>query len=422
MMNFILRGSVCYSKSPTELVTLEKGYVVCKDNVCEGVYTEIPEAYKAYPVKDCGERIIIPGMADLHTHAPQYTFRGLGMDKELLDWLNAYTFPEEAKYEDEGYARQAYQKFASDLKQTTTTRACIFGTIHPHSTEILMEQLEATGLITYVGKVNMDQNAPDYLCESSAAESVIATEKWINTVQSKFKNTKPMITPRFVPSCSGELLEKLHDVQEKYQLPVQSHLSENMGEIQLVQELFPQSSCYADVYHQYGLIDKECKTVMAHCVYCSEEEMKLLKENQVYVAHCPESNANLASGIAPIRKYMEHHIPIGLGSDVAAGSKLSIFYAMQDAIVMSKMRWRLVDNSLAPLTFEEAFYLATKGGGSFFGKVGSFEPGYEFDAVILDDKNLETLLQLSIKERAERMMYLADDRNIVGKYVAGKEV
>ena len=161
---------------------------------------------------------------------------------------------------------------------------------------------------------------------------------------------------------------------------------------------------------------------MAHCVHSTEEEQKIMKEQGVFVAHCPESNTNLSSGIAPIRRYLEQGISVGLGSDVAAGTSLSMFHAMAMAIQCSKLRWRLTDQSLAPLTVSEAFYLATKGGGAFFGKVGSFEDGYEFDAVVVDDAGIRSPRRLTVKERIERLLYLAEDRHITAKYICGRKI
>ena len=217
-------------------------------------------------------------------------------------------------------------------------------------------------------------------------------------------------------------MEKLKGIQEQYGLPVQSHLSENMGEIAWVKELCPWSECYGDVYDHFGLFGGDVKTIMAHCVWSGEEETERLRERGVYVAHCPQSNTNLSSGIAPVRRYLDQGLKVGLGTDVAGGSSASVFRAMADAIQVSKLRWRLQDESLKPLTFTEAFYLGTKGGGSFFGKVGSFEADYEFDALVLNDSGLRHPQPLSLQERLERFIYLADERHIEAKYVAGKKV
>jgi len=147
-----------------------------------------------------------------------------------------------------------------------------------------------------------------------------------------YKNVKPILTPRFIPTCSDALMEKLSLLQKKYHLPAQSHLSENLGEIQWVSELCPDTAFYGEAYAKHGMFGGSCKTIMAHCVYSNEAEIALMKAQGVFVAHCPESNTNLLSGIAPVRTYLDQGIHTGLGSDMAAGTSLSIFKAMAMAI------------------------------------------------------------------------------------------
>ena len=420
--NFVLKGNICYSEDPRTLKMVEQAYLVCRDGKSAGIFKEIPAQFEDYPLEDCKDTLIIPGLVDLHIHAPQFSLRGMGMDLELLDWLNTNTFPEEAKYADLEYAKKAYGIFAESMKRSATTRSCIFGTIHRQATELLMDLMEETGLKTMVGKVNMDRNSPDYLREQSAEESGQETLLWLKETGSRYKNVKPILTPRFIPTCTDELMERLGKLQKEYGLPLQSHLSENQGEVAWVKELCPASRFYGDAYDQFGLFGENGKTIMAHCVSSSEDEIELIKERGVYIAHCPQSNTNLSSGIAPVRTYLDRKVNMGLGSDVAGGSGESIFRAMADAIQVSKLRWRLKDESLKPLTVEEAFYLGTAGGGSFFGKVGSFREGYEFDALILDDSGLPYPQTLTLKERLEWFIYLSDDRHLRGKYVGGNRI
>ena len=342
MRRFVMKGNICYSNDNKELCVIENGYVVSEDGICQGVYEQLPEKYQMIPCYDYTDRLIIPGFTDLHVHAPQYSFRGLGMDLELLDWLNTHTFVEEAKYQELAYAEKAYDIFADDMRKSATTRACVFGTIHNEATLLLMEKLEEAGIKGFVGKVNMDRNSPDYLCEASAAQSAKDTEEWIKASK-QFENIRPILTPRFIPTCTDELMEELSDLQKKYDLPMQSHLSENFGEIAWVQELCPDTSFYGEAYNKYGMFGNDCKTIMAHCVHSTEDEIKMMKDQGVFIAHCPESNTNLSSGVAPIRKYLDMGMKIGLGSDVAAGSTLSMFTAMSMAIQCSKLRWRLSD-------------------------------------------------------------------------------
>ena len=419
---FALKGTICYSISPQELSVTPNSYLICSQGKCAGIFPVLPEKYRGIPCTDYKDDLIIPGLTDLHVHAPQYTFRASGMDLELLDWLNTYAFPQEARYENLEFARSAYSIFAEDMKKSPNTRACIFGTLHVPATELLMELMDKTGLKTMIGKVNMDRNGSPILQETSAEASAQATVTWIEDTLNRFENTTPILTPRFTPACTDQLMAKLSQIQKKYHLPMQSHLSENFGEIEWVKELCPDTHFYGEAYHQFQLFGGDCPTIMAHCVHSSEEELALMKKQGVYVAHCPQSNTNLSSGIAPARHYLEAGLHVGLGSDIAGGTSLSILRAMADAIQVSKLYWRLVDSSAKPLTLEEAFYLGTEGGGSFFGKVGSFREGYEFDAVILNSSTIPTPLSLSPKDRLERLVYLSDDRNITGKYVSGRKI
>ena len=427
--SFVMKGNVCQTLDPKELDLHAHAFVVCVNGVSKGVFDVLPEEYASLPLYDYGDMLILPGMVDLHVHAPQYAFRGMCMDLELMDWLNRYTFPEEEKYEDLEYAEKAYGMFVDALKKGATTRACIFATRHRFATELLMKLMEESGLVSYVGKVNMDREASQALTEDSAEISAYTTFGWINAVKDRFTNTKPILTPRFIPCCTDKLMEELREIQMAYGIPVQSHLSESKSEIAFVKFLRPEDPFYGDSYNDYDLFGKnddihtDVKTVMAHCVWSTNEEVELMHKNGVFVAHCPASNMNLTSGIAPIRKYMDRGLNIGLGSDIAGGHSESIFRAITDTIQVSKMYFRMVDESVKPLVFSETFYLATKGGGAFFGKVGSFEEGYEFDAVVLDDSVLVHPQSLNLAERMERAVYLGlDEKKIMAKYVAGRKI
>ena len=427
--SFVIKGNICQTITSNTLDLHESAFAVCVDGISKGVFNILPQEYTHLPLFDYGDTLIFPGMVDLHVHAPQFAFRGMCMDLELMDWLNRYTFPEEEKYENLDYAKKAYSMFVDALKNGATTRACIFATRHRPATELLMKLMEESGLVSYIGKVNMDREASSALTEESADISAYTTFGWINAVKDKFQNTHPILTPRFIPCCTDKLMEELRQIQMTYGIPVQSHLSESKGEIDFVKFLRPENPFYGDSYNEYDLFGKnddvntDVKTVMAHCVWSTEEEVELMHKNGVFIAHCPASNMNLTSGIAPIRKYMDRGLRIGLGSDIAGGHSDSIFRAITDAIQVSKMYFRMVDESTKPLVFSEAFFLATKGGGAFFGNVGSFEEGYEFDAVILDDSVIPHPQSLNLAERMERAVYLGmDDKNITAKYVAGRKI
>ena len=421
--SFILKGDICYSSSPQSLQTVPGGYLLCLEGRCSGVSEELPQGYDRLPLLDCTGKLVTPGLTDLHVHAPQYTFRGLGMDMELLDWLNTHTFPEEAKYRDLEYARAAYTRFVEDVRRGPNTRLCVFATLHTPATLLLMELLEEAGLSAMVGRVNMDRNSSPGLQEESAEAAVRDTRAWLAAAEGRFRRVTPILTPRFIPSCSDALMKELGRLQQETGLPVQSHLSENPSEVAWVRELCPSAAGYGDAYASLGLFGGEgCPTIMAHCVYCDDAEIALMRERQVYVAHCPASNTNLSSGVAPVRRYLEEGIPVGLGSDVAGGTHCSIFRAMADAIQVSKLRWRLLDPSLAPLTAAEAFWLGTAGGGSFFGKAGSFAPGYRCDVLVIDDSRYDPAGALPLQQRLERTIYLSEDRDILHKFVDGVQL
>ena len=267
-----------------------------------------------------------------------------------------------------------------------------------------------------VGKVAMNRNCPEGL-----SEPVERMVQGYEALTAEFPDpealVRPIITPRFIPSCTPEMLRACGQLAAKYKLPVQSHLSENRDEIALVQRL--ENTQYGNAYNRYGLFG-QTPTVMAHCVYTQGDELDLMKRNGVMVAHCPTSNLNVSTGIAPIRKFLDEGLRVGLGSDISGGHDLNIFRVMVYAIQVSKARYQL-HPELPYLTLSEAFWMATKSAGSFFGQVGSFEPGYEFDALVIDDRNLNhdhyTLL-----ERLERFIYLGDDRHIEHRFCRGKEI
>jgi len=418
---FALKGLVVDTPTAGEIRTRE-GYLVCKDGLVEGFYDVLPERLGDIPVEDCAGKLILPGMSDLHLHASQYSYCGTAMDLELLDWLQHYTYPEEARYADVDYAKKSYAFFTRDLLHTTTTRAAIFATVHPEATLELMRQLDKAGLGAYVGKLNMDRNCPDYYSEGSPENGDRQTRRWLDMCRAEnFERVHPILTPRFTPSVTDAYLERIGESSRDYGVAMQSHLSENLSEIEWVKSLCPDAKNYADTYARYGLFGGGCKTIMAHCIYCPEEEDVLMKENHVFIAHCPTSNENVIAGISPAARYLRSGYEIGLGSDVAGGHTLDLFAVMASAVQVSKLRWRYVDQAEKPLTMAEALYMATSGGGRFFGKVGLFEEGYAFDAVVIDDSTNRNLRSFSPAERIERCAYLGGTK-VTDKFVDGRKI
>ena len=417
----IYRANIIYTPTPDKLEIIPHGYIAVHSfGIIEGVYTEKPADMDGQVI-DLGDKLLIPAFNDLHVHAPQYRNMGLALDLELLPWLNTYTFPEEAKYADTEYAKKMYRRFVHELWMQGTMRSAVFGTMHAESTRILADLFVQAGMGAYVGLVGMNRNSPDNLQNST--EYVIKGMDMLCEHLDKHGNNglvKPIITPRFIPSCTPDMLQALGDYAAKTGLPVQSHLSENRSEIAWVAELEPESTCYGDAYNRYGLFG-QTPTLMAHCCFTEGEELELMKRNGVYVVHCPMSNSNLSSGIAPIRTFLEQGVKVVLGTDVSAGHNMSMLRVMQYAIQVSKLRYAESKGQTKFLSLSEVLYLATKAGGSFFGKVGSFEKGYEFDALVIDDTYLNAF-DYTLDQRIERYIYLGDDRDIKCRFCRGVEL
>ena len=421
IMKKIYKAHILFTKEQSRFEVLENGYVaVGADGCVTGVAADLASLDSTdAEIIDFGDRLLIPAMNDLHVHAPQYRNQGIAMDLELLPWLQNYTFPEEMKYADMAYAERMYRRFVRDLWRFGTMRACVFATIHTDSTRLLMRLFQEAGMGALVGKVGMNRNCPEGLSER-VDDMVAGYESLISEFNGEpMSLVRPIITPRFIPSCSSEMLQACGQLADKYQLPVQSHLSENKDEIAWVQELEPESTSYGDAYDHYGLFG-QTPTIMAHCVWTDGDELALMKRRGVVVAHCPTSNFNVASGMAPIRRFLDEGLQVGLGSDISGGHDLNIFRMMVYAIQVSKMHYQQ-NHERAFLSLSEAFWIATKSAGRFFGRVGSFEPGYEFDALVIDDGDLNHD-HYSLLHRLERYIYLGDDRQILHRFCRGKEI
>ena len=417
----IYKANILHTPSPDRFDVYQGGYIVVDDaGIVQGVYEALPVEMADVPVVDFGDRLLIPAMNDMHVHAPQYANMGIAMDMELIPWLNTYTFPEEAKFADEQYAKAVYEAFVTELCRQGTMRAAVFATTHVLATQRLAKTFNERGMGALIGLVGMDRHSPEELANTAPAWET--DMQWLMQSMAEMAMVKPIVTPRFIPSCTPAMLQSMGDMAAQYGMPVQSHLSENKQEIAWVKELEPQSTCYGDAYNRYGLFG-QTPTLMAHCCYTGNEELELMRANNVCVVHCPTSNCNLASGIAPIRKFLQSGVRVALGSDMAAGHHLSIFRVMQYAVQMSKLQYALSDGELPFLTLSEVFFMATKAGGSFFGKVGSFEAGYAFDALVIDDATINGIgMSANCQQRLERFIYLGDDRQILYRFCQGKEI
>ena len=414
----VLKGHIVEARALGELSIAENGLLVLDDGVIVGVYATLPERYRGARVTDYGDRLIMQSFCDMHLHAPQYPMLGTGMDLPLLEWLQNYAFPTEARFSDTEYARSVYRELAAALISHGTTRACVFSSLHRPATLILMEELERAGVSGYVGKVNMDQNGGARL-EEGTEESKRETLRWLDEC-GRFTTVKPILTPRFTPSCSGKLMAWLGGLAKERGLYVQSHLSENLDEIAWVRRLHPDCAQYWQSYDKYGLFNSH--TLMAHCVYSDAAEQEAMRAHHVMAVHCPDSNINICSGLAPLREMLERGVWVGLGSDIAGGAQLSMMQVMTACIRMSKALRIDTDWQTPFITVKEAYYLGSSAGARYFGAGAGFAPGDKLHAIVLDDSDFPPAQALSVEERFERAIYLGGARNIVAVYSEGKAV
>lgn len=414
----IYKANILHTPTPQAFEIIPNGYVMVSNGYVLAVSPTLPKEYSDAEIIDFGDALLIPAMNDMHVHAPQYRNMGIAMDMELLPWLNNYTFPEEARFQDCNYAQTVYRQFVHDLWENGTMRSSVFATCHLAPTKILADIFHSAGMGAYIGLVGMDRNCPDNL--HNTAEEAERDTILLNAYTASMPLVHAIVTPRFIPSCTPDMLRRLGQLAQDLQLPIQSHLSENRSEITWVHELEPESTCYGDAYNRYGLFG-QTPTLMAHCCYTDGEELRLMRENDVIAVHCPTSNCNLGSGVAPVRTFLQNGITVVLGSDVAAGHTLSMFRVMQYALQMSKLQYAYSEGALPFLTLSEVFYMATKASGSFFGNVGSFELGNAFDALVIDDSDINHA-NYTLQQRLERYIYLGNERQITHRFCNGIEL
>ena len=414
-MTAILRGNILHTPAFGALEAIPRGYLVLEDGVIQGVYPSLPETFARCPAEDYGDALILRSIADLHLHAPQYPMLGMGMDLPLLAWLETYTFPVEARFQDPDFARVVYRALAEDLISSGTTRVAMFSSRHTDATLILMEELERAGVTGLVGKVNMDRNGG--AVQEGTEESLSETLRWLE--HCRFEHVKPILTPRFTPSCTDGLMEALGRLAAERDLPVQSHLSENVSEGAWVRELHPDCAQYWETYDKYGLWKPG--TLMAHCVYSDRREQEAMAGSGVWAVHCAASNLNLCSGTAPVREMIDRGLRVALGSDVAGGETLSMAHMTAMTIRASKLKQ--METGAPFFTVPEALYLGTAAGHRYFGAKGGFQPGDALHAVVVDDSDMPaSAKELSLLERTERMIYNMERKDIKAVYSEGRLV
>ena len=415
----ILSGDIVYAESPEKLTVLEQHYLIVRHGLVETICSVVPEEYKGIEVEEYVRNLIIPAFSDLHVHASQYAQRGVGMDLLLSDWLNQYTFPQEAKFADPDYAKQNYDAFVEDLIRHGTFHVNAFATIHRQAADYLFGRLEEKGLYAYVGKVNMDCHSPSYLIETTN-KSLKETEKFLDEHQQAAGHVRSIIVPRFAPTCSEALLKGLGKLAARYQVGVHTHLVESKWEAAEALRLFPGYHSDAEIYERNGLMDNG-PSVFAHVIFPTDEDIRILKKHRSIAVHCPDATANIIAGIMPLASMADSGIRIAAGSDIAGGHGIAVYRQIARAVQLSKLKELYEPEVGRTITLARAFYHATKEGGSLFGKVGSFEEGYHFNALVI--RNMEDpWRRLSPGEQLERFCYTGDDRDILARYLDGEKI
>ncbi|KAI5899576.1 guanine deaminase [Schizophyllum commune H4-8] len=387
---------------------------------------------------------LMPGFVDTHTHAPQKPNIGSGQQYELLDWLKHVTFPMEAKFADVDFARRTYESVVQRIINCGTTTCCYYATLHLEASKILADIVHARGQRAFIGKCNMDRNSPDHYREASPEASLADTEALIAHITTYPPSTpqrvSAILTPRFAISCTPPLLSGLGTLAASDPaLRIQTHISENRGEIAFTKELFPDCATYAHVYDKFGLL--RGNTVLAHAIHLEPAEVALIKERNAGISHCPTSNFNLSSGVAPVGEYLDKGIKVGLGTDVSGGFSPSILNAVQNASIASKVIAMRAPGAASPTTFANRqlsvntlLYLATLGGAqvcALDAHIGNFAPGKAFDALLVNCRNDSGNPNLwgvdpdihvgdNLMGLLERFLFCGDDRNISAVYVQGR--
>ena len=381
-----------------------------------GPWSERPS--QAEVVELGSDALITPGFFDTHLHAPQLEMIG-SYGGHLLDWLNRYTFPTEAKFSDPKHAETIARALFDELLRNGTLCALIFSTVHFEATDIFFAEAERHGFRGIIGKTMMDRNAPDPLLETAKTSYEQSREllmKWHNRGLLRYA-----IAPRFAPTSTPELLERAGDLKREFpDAYVHTHISENTTEVEWVHELFPEAE-YADVYDNYGLLDEH--TVLAHGVHLTEEELDLLSRRGARIAHCPNSNLFLGSGLFRLHHVLDYGVIVGLGTDIGAGTTPSMFAAMADAYKVQQVQG-------VPLSPFELWYLATLGGAralSLDDETGSLESGKSADFLVLDLQATPLIAMRSeraanIEDLLAGLIFMGDDRVVQSAYIAGREV
>ncbi|KAK6512153.1 hypothetical protein TWF481_001044 [Arthrobotrys musiformis] len=449
----IIHGTFIDAPTPRSLRVRENVFVIVRDGVIQQISSDeggIREEFLGLRVvKFEGARVLVPGLVDLHVHAPQFKQLGTKTDIPLMEWLQKYTFPAESAFSSPSHASKIYPKLLSHLLKNGTTTVVLYGSNHLVATKILAEECDKAGVRAFVGKTCADMLTPEYYVESTEG-SLRDTEEFVRWCLQKWGvggRVRPVVTPRFIPTCSKELLKGLGDIAQNYDCFVQSHAAESVDEEALVESQHP-GKRDVEIYQESGLLGD--KTILAHCCRLKDSEAGVMEKVGATVVSCPWSNILFARATVPIPYYNSAFpdLKIGLGTDIAGGFG-TMLDNMRTAILQDRIdSFAAVDRSAVStdpdikkenwtVDFKYAFHLATASGAKALGMgdmIGTFEEGMRFDALLLDfgldgdDGENGRAMRFtrfgdeSVEELFEKWVTTGDDRNVVRVWVDGVEV
>lgn len=409
----------CYHYLPDGVLVVLDGYVVET-----GPYSIVKERYPEARLTDYSGKLLMPGFIDPHIHYPQSEIIGM-YGKQLLDWLDEYTFPAEQAFASPEHAEKIARFFIKELLRNGTTSCMAYATVHAASADSLFTVASEYNMRIQTGKVLMNRNAPDGLTDTvkqGEDESRALIEKWHNKGRNQYA-----ITPRFAISCTKDQLESVSGLHKQYpDTYIQTHLSENLNEISTTLLLYPECSNYLEVYEKVGLLTD--RSVFGHCIHLSDEECRRLAQTGAIITHCPTSNLFLGSGLFDMERANRYGMQTVLATDVGAGTSFSMFKTMGEAYKIQQL------NGYSMSVFE-SLYKCTLGSASALkldDKTGSFAKGREADFIVVDYATTPSrqirmeYLQRNNKWNLENKLFglqtLGDDRNIIATYLMGKQV
>ena len=383
------------------------------------------------------DHYVLPGMVDLHVHAPQWPQLGKALDLPLEDWLQKFTFPLESRYADTAFAAQVYESLVANLLANGTTTALYFATIHLAATKALADICVRRSQRALIGRVAMDHadQCPDFYRDPSAEVAERETREFIEYVRSLPGGAgliHPVITPRFIPSCTDDLLRRLGGLARESGCHVQTHCSESDWQHQHVLDRCGCTDTAA--LDSFGLLSR--RTILAHGTFVDDADAALIKERGAGIAHCPLSNVYFSDAVFPLRRMLDTGVHVGLGTDIAGGASASLLENARQAVISSRLleagvdprqtraQRRRPDSRIDAVT---AFWLATTGGGVALDlPVGLFRPGYQFDACVIDaavpQSNLRVASDDSPQTVLQKIIYESARANISQVWVANRQV